>query len=113
MCRKNRIILLRMSLCLFLFSHSCTANLNPVVLMAGIRSCFRQGVGDACRCRIGKVFSAVLGMCVDSMYGTSIVSLGPKFIQILSVDFSCHSARGDTRCTLSIVAVEINMSSRT
>lgn len=40
---------------------------------------------------------------------TSIVSSGPIFIQHLSVDFSCQSARGDTRSALPILAAEINV----
>lgn len=39
---------------------------------------------------------------------TSIVSLGPIFIQPLSVDFSCQSARGDKKSALPILAAEIN-----
>lgn len=69
MCRKNRIILLRMSLCLLPFSPSCTANLNPVVPMAGIRSCLRRGVVMSDRSRPGRYFSDVLGIWVDSKYG--------------------------------------------
>ena len=40
---------------------------------------------------------------------TSIVSSGPIFIQPLSVDFSCQSARGDARSALPNLAAEINI----
>lgn len=100
MCRKNRIILLRTSLCLLPFSHSCAANLNPVVPAAGIRSCLRRGVVMSDRSRLWEAFSDVLGIWVDSKYGYRYSQLSqPIFIQPLSVEFSCQGARGDTRCT--------------
>lgn len=104
MCRKNRIILLRMNLCLFPFSRSCRANLNPVVPMAGIMSCLRRGVVTFDRSRLERYFQMFRGLGLNLSKDTSVATSGSIFIHPVHVYFTCREVIQN----LPNLAAEIN-----